>query len=178
MSKHYFDDPDEGPAPDTSHPRYVALAGDDEVYYDCCDDFSPFGNDDGADVLAMLEEWYQDGGKDAEIMDFVDQTLDDWDFGLPEGIVGADQATVDRWLDEEDMHANYLASTCRALLAAALGQLKISGKINPELHQQAQTAIDSMLSLNQRARAENPAWEHADAEVAYLNKMKAALAQL
>jgi len=34
----------------------------EEFYYDCTDEFSPFGNDDGADTLSSLEEWYQENG--------------------------------------------------------------------------------------------------------------------
>jgi uncharacterized protein YfeS len=60
----YFDDPDVGLARETSHPTFARIAAQD-FYYDCGDDFSPFGSDDGSDTLAALEEWYQEqtGGK-------------------------------------------------------------------------------------------------------------------
>jgi uncharacterized protein YfeS len=50
-----FDDPEEGPSRDTSHPEFVRVC-DDELFYDCTDDFAPSGNDDGADALGALED--------------------------------------------------------------------------------------------------------------------------
>jgi uncharacterized protein YfeS len=167
----YYDDPDIGPAPETSHPRFVELAGDDGSYFDCTEHYSPFGNDDGADMLSMLEEWYQDGGKDADIMEFVEETLDDWDFGLPDDIIRADHATVDAWLKLGDLHANYLASVCRGLVAAAFGQVKITGKLRPALRDEAQAAVARMEWLGARE-------QQIGEETAYLKKLKTALAQL
>lgn len=67
----YFDDPEVGLARETSHPAFVRIATQD-FYYDCGDDFSPFGNDDGSDTLAALEEWYQEqtGSKPAKALRF------------------------------------------------------------------------------------------------------------
>ena len=51
----YFFDSEDGPAKETSHPNFVKSM-ESEFYYDCTDDFSPFGNDDGADLLYNLED--------------------------------------------------------------------------------------------------------------------------
>ena len=76
MTAHlYFDDPEEGLARNTSHPAFVRVAPQD-FYYDCGDDFSPFGSDDGFDTLAALEDWYREGAhQSATGMDFLQGLL-------------------------------------------------------------------------------------------------------
>ncbi len=53
----YIDDAAESPRPETSHPRFVALAP--ESFYSATDEFAPFGSDDGNDVLRDMEAWYE-----------------------------------------------------------------------------------------------------------------------
>ena len=71
-NKFYFDDPEEGPMPATSHPTFNKLA-QEEFFLDCLDEFSPFGNDDGAEAHYSLEDWYrQPSGND--IVSFINMT--------------------------------------------------------------------------------------------------------
>ncbi|MGJ7574628.1 MolR family transcriptional regulator [Variovorax sp. RB2P76] len=170
----HFDDPEVGLARETSHPRFVTLATDD-FYYDVGDDFSPFGSDDGNDTLSSLEDWYRNGGRNGKVTSFLKQILADWDFGVPKSMHRADADIREKWLAKDDMHESYLQSECRARVAAAFGQFKITGEVDPEMLDEALAAIACQLALNERARTRYPAWPHADENQARLNSMQAVL---
>ena len=174
----YFDDPDVGLARETSHPTFARIAAQD-FYYDCGDDFSPFGNDDGSDTLAALEEWYQEqtGGKPAKALRFLRQQLSDWDLPVPQDMLVQDEAAKAQWMASDDMNQIYLRSVCRAHVATAFGQLKITGSIDADLHQQALLALACQQWLNTVARSKYPDWEYADQESERLALMNAALEQ-
>lgn len=170
----FFDDEETGLSPQTSHPNFRALATA-EFYFDGCDDFSPFGNDDGADTLSALEAWFMDGGTDEEIPSFLDELLATWDLDVPEDIISADLGDRQAWLDGHEMREVYLAGVCRARVATAFGQLKITGEIHPWIRGQASEAIACQLWLNQRARHTNPQWRFADLEKERLLQMQGVL---
>lgn len=171
---HYFDDPEEGLARTTSHPRFRALAQED-FYYDCGDDFSPFGNDDGADTLAYLEELYQEGGTDDQVPGFIADLIAGWDFGVPPSLIVADDTTIASWLAQDHMHETYLQSVCNAIVATAFGQLKITGKMAEEIRTGALSALACQVRLNHLARTTFPDWEHADSNLERLLAMRQAL---
>ena len=174
----YFDDPDVGLARETSHPAFARIAAQD-FYYDCGDDFSPFGNDDGSDTLAALEEWYQEqtGGKPAKALRFLRQQLSDWDLPVPQDMLAQDEAAKAQWMASDDMNQIYLRSVCRAHVATAFGQLKITGSIDADLQQQALLALACQQWLNTVARSKYPDWEYADQESERLALMNTALEQ-
>lgn len=170
----HFDDPEEGLARETSHPRFVQLAGED-FYYDVGDDFSPFGNDDGSDTLAALEDWYRDEGGNGKVAGFLQEMLADWDFGVPASMHRADADVREKWLAEDDMHETYLQSECRARVATAFGQLKIAGEIDADVRDEALAAIACQLALNERARTHYPDWPYADQNQSRLTAMREVL---
>ncbi len=172
----YFDDEEEGLARATSHPNFVAIAPED-FYYDCADDFSPFGNDDGSDTLSSLQEWYQGGGKDAKVMSFLKELLADWDFGLPKNVIRAEPAVIETWLSKDDMNETFLLSECRARVATAFGQLKIAGLILPALHDEAVAALRCLLWVNERATKKYPDWTYGANERAKLIDLQTALSK-
>ncbi|MBV8248277.1 MAG: MolR family transcriptional regulator [Comamonas sp.] len=174
----YFDDPEEGLARSTSHPAFVRVAAH-EFYYDCGDDFSPFGSDDGNDTLASLQDWYQEqaGGKSPEVIVFLRQHLSDWDLPVPEDMLERDNAARTQWLAGDDMNHRYLQSVCRAHVAAAFGQLKIAGAIDADVREQARLALACQQWLNTVARGKHPDWEYADQESQRLALMHDALEQ-
>jgi uncharacterized protein YfeS len=174
---YYFDDPEEGLSRETSHPQFLELATDD-FYYDCCDDFSPFGNDDGADTLYCLQDWYQDGGQNSEGMQFLTDLLGNWDLGVPDHLIPSDPVAVESWLSEEKMHETYLLSECRARVATAFGQLKITGNIDPQILNEGLSAISFQLWLNERAQKIHPDWKYADENQSKLMKLQAVFLKL
>lgn len=173
----YFDDPEEGLSRSSSHPAFVRVAPED-FYYDCADDFSPFGSDDGNDTLAALQDWYQEHTDERPlVMDFLREHLDDWDLPVPEDLLMRDEAARAQWLAEDTMHDRYLLSVCRATVAMAFGQLKITGAIDDDVRQQAMQALACQQWLNQLARQQHPDWGHADEESQRLRQMRQALAR-
>ncbi|ARU06725.1 MolR family transcriptional regulator [Comamonas serinivorans] len=178
MPSLYFDDPDEGLAPATSHPAFVQFARE-AFWWDGADDFSPFGSDDGHDTLSSLVDWYREGGHGASapVMPFLQQLLADWDFPVPADLLDRDDAAKAAWLQQDAMNDSYLASVCRARVATAFGQIKVSGRLDPEVREQALSALHTLLWLNERARSQFPDWPHADEDAQALRSMQAVLAQ-
>lgn len=173
-SDQYFDDLDIGLARETSHPRFVALAQDD-FYYDCGDDFSPFGNDDGADTLSSLEELYQEGGTGKDVPGFVADLIEDWDFGVPPDLIASDEAAIAAWFAQDHMHERYLQAVCNAHVATAFGQLKITGEVNPKICTDALAAVACQVRINHLSRSTHPDWEYAEQNLERLTAMRKVL---
>ena len=168
----YYDDEDEGPTPETSHPRFRELANED-FFYDSSDDFSPFGNDDGADTLSALEDWLREGGDD--LRRFVAELDDSWDLPRPKNLERASNEALSAWLGRDTMNDRYLASHANVRVAVAFGQLKITGAIDPQVADTGLRALGWKRLLNARARIENPDWPHADEESNRIETMTAVL---
>ncbi len=166
---YYYDDPEEGLHRDTSHPRFVSLASED-FYYDACDDSSPFGNDLGADTLSYLEDWYKDKTfKDESISEFLSNTLESWGLG-PDDLVRKDPQFWKKWGKEKDEKyggTSYLVSHCNIIIACGLGQLKITGAMDPEIIDRALASIKCLWFLYKGDSTENE-----DEDLIRLQKMK------
>ena len=174
---YYFDDPEQGLSRETSHPRFLELAGED-FYYDCGDDFSPLGNDAGADTLSFLEDWYRNGGQDSEAIQFLTDLLADWALGVPAHLTRANPNEIEAWLKEDDLHESFLLSECQARVATAFGQLKITGRVDSGILAEGLAAISCRLWINERARRIHPDWRFADENDARLRTMQAVLKRL
>ncbi|MFC3851022.1 hypothetical protein ACFORJ_12725 [Corynebacterium hansenii] len=130
MSIHVTD-PDEGLSPRTSHPRFVEFAP--ERFYSEVDEFAPFGNDSGADVLDVLEELAESDGDGVDALDALREILSDWDFGIDPELFGAGDDEVRAWVAENPGEVNALAAEAQARIAAAIGQVKITGAAEDRL---------------------------------------------
>jgi uncharacterized protein YfeS len=145
-TKFYFDDPEgEGPSRETSHPNFVKLLND-EFYYDCTDEFSPFGNDDGADILFILEDWYKENGKLSKPVKFVKDYIDE-NLGFEtKHVKVTDKAKILKINAEEEF---IFDSIDHAIIATAFGQYKIEGTLNPDLKELANIALDRQKIITQ-----------------------------
>ena len=133
----YFDDEEIGTDRKTSHPNFVE-AFNDNFYYDCTDEEAPFGNDNGADTLYELEDYYRNGNYDEKITLFPKRiVMDIWDLKY------VNYDSFDRKVIQELINKdNYsLFATDQVTVAVALGEIKITGKIDPELKIMALNAI-------------------------------------
>ena len=170
--KFYFDSPDGGVlARETSHPHFTTNMTA-AFYYDCTNDFSPFGNDDGADLLAKLEEFYQETkGKDS-ITKWLFDTIDG--FGFKYASVGCstimDEPTLQHLQEEDPL---YLECMNNAIIAAAFGQIKITGQVDNALKELAAMAIKRQLLMNELF-----GMDAADEHNRYLNQMQADLSRI
>ncbi len=127
----YFFDTEDGPSKETSHPNFVK-AMESDFYYDCTDEFSPFGNDDGADLLYNLEDWYRVKKLTRNILKWMFNHIDKMGFeyqskGCSEIL---DLETLNK-IQEVDKYL--ISSMDNSIIAAGFGQIKITGKIDPEL---------------------------------------------
>lgn len=168
----YLDDPDEGLAPATSHPRFVAFAP--EAFYDEGDDFSPFGNDDGHDALRELEDWYRSRAAGDQPVAFLAELIEGWDFGLPEDILQRSDADLLTFVAENDMNEVALTSIARACVAVALGQVKITGVLSPELASLGRDGVRVQRALSADT-TRYPNWPHRAEALRALDDLDAAL---
>lgn len=170
----YFDDPDTGIAKKTSHPNFVKRCRG-ELFYDCTDEWGPFGNDSGADTLASLEEWYR-APRPRSVMVFIKQQLAEWGFELP-SLKETRESTVRRWLTEDGLETQ-MVEVDQALIAAAFGQLKITGAIDRDVLELARAAIKRQVIYTAYAKAAYVDWTHAKTKAVADKKLLAALEAL
>ncbi|QJX46154.1 MolR family transcriptional regulator [Hymenobacter taeanensis] len=146
--KFYFDDEEEGLAIQTSHPNFTAVVKE-EFYFDCVDDFSPFGNDDGADALLSLTEWYQETRGRNKIVNWLFRTIDEYGFSYQSkwasGLVSAEELQK---LEKED--PSFIGCMDRTIIGVGFGQCKITGSINVELKQLVKTAIARQKMIHEK----------------------------
>jgi len=148
----YVDDPAVGPARETSHPDFVATC-DAPWYYDDEDERAPFGNPEGRTALRALERWYADNGPAA---DLAAATLGEWGerLGCPKQealtvlrIADLGRFSVVTGRDAPTSVEEYDPADDQALLAHALGQFKITGRMQPQIRMIAMAALDRLEAL-------------------------------
>jgi uncharacterized protein YfeS len=167
----YFDDDEIGPSPTTSHPRFVEICKD-AFFYDCADEFAPFGSDAGADTLAALEDWFRDARR-RTVAAFVEEMLAGWGMTLPD-LRETDEAVVLGWLADDEL-AVALPEVDQLLIATAFGQYKITGAVDADVRELALAAATREVLATEHGRKTNPKWAHADAKVAADERIRAAL---
>lgn len=146
MNKFYFDDEEIGLSRETSHPNFNSKVTE-EFYYDLADDFSPFGNDTGADTLMELTEWIQEKGSDKGILRWMYDYIDSFGFNYEsKGVSKLIRIEDINQIQEED---EFLI-TCmdQAIIATGFGQLKITGRIDKDLQLITKTAIERQILIN------------------------------
>ena len=136
-TKLYLDDEETGLSRETSHPNFTEHFSE-EFYYDCVDDESPFGNDNGADTLYELEDLFKSGDYEGKILGLPKKIVSViWDFDYLEPDNFSKKKLAD--LIEEDEFS--LIATDQVIIAVALGEIKITGKIEPKLKELALKAM-------------------------------------
>lgn len=126
----YVDDPEVGPNRLTTHPRFNAHFQDD-YYLDCTDEYSPFGSDEGADVLVMFEDAIR---KDRNI-DFLVGAYD-----IVSGWMERDVSSPDDWATYE-----YGFDCDVAVMSSAFTSIKLTGHLDAALQEQGVSALDRLI---------------------------------
>lgn len=126
----YFDDPEIGPDQLTAHPRFNAHFQED-FYLDCTDEYSPFGSDEGADVLVMFEDAIRKE-RDFDFLEGAYAVLSDW---LEEDI-----STPDDWMLNGDRFVCDVV-----ILASAFASIKLTGRITDALKRSAHEALTTIV---------------------------------
>jgi uncharacterized protein YfeS len=154
----YFDDVEQGLARETSHPVFVKTCAG-ELFYDQGDEFAPFGGDAGNDTLRSLEDWLR-AKRPKKVRAFIDHLLEDWGFTLPD-LLETRASEVNEWLADPEL-AIYVPEVDQLLIAAAFGQLKITGSVEPDVLELAVAAAAREKLVTAHGRRKNPGWAHAD----------------
>jgi uncharacterized protein YfeS len=154
-------------SPANIHPNAARILTD-EFYWDCVDDNSPFGNDTGADTLHFFHDWREEH-PDTNPIVFLDELLAGWEVDNDHwDVVESEQA---RELLREDAFG--LNTRDDAVIAVALGQFALEGRIEPEIKRRALLAMERQALpplLESRS-----AW--ASERVERLGKMRAVVEQ-
>ena len=141
----YFDDEDYGLHRKTSHPHFVRYLTND-FYYDCGDEETPFGSDEGSDALHELAQAFR---KNANL-----DTL-----AFPQKLI-CEYWGMDYLPPQLDQTAENIAELCKqqetevcqsdkVIIATAFGSIKITGRLKLELQQLALFAIQRLDVLAQ-----------------------------
>jgi uncharacterized protein YfeS len=154
IQKLYFSDKEEEEDTltlENSHPNFVNLLAS-EFYYDCTDEFSPFGNDDGSDQLYNLEEWYRDKKGENNIVKWLHKTINAFGFKITSeaGSKILDAEILDQFQDVDPDFLNCMDNT---IIATAFGQFKISGQLDAELKELALIALKRQNLLQEMEKA-------------------------
>ena len=160
----WLDDPEGyyGLVPETSHPAFVEVAP--PQFYDKGDEFAPFGNDAGSDMLGSLREWYVGGMTDDDLPRIVIRRLGDWDTeGITDGLWSGDSEIIDDWFaawgDSDAAHHVYHETNM--LIAAAIGQFKVRGLLTPIMRRVGLYALAVKRGDLDDGERRHPHWEHA-----------------
>lgn len=150
------------PAPETSHPAFAKVAPPE--FYDKGDEFAPFGNDSGSDMLGNVQDWYLDGVTDDELPRIVIGFLGDWDTeGITDGLWSGDSDVIDDWFAAwgDSMAAHHVYHETNGVIAAAVGQFKVRGLLDPVMRRAGLFALAVKQGSLDDGDARYPHWEHA-----------------
>ncbi len=155
----YFDDEEYGLNPLTSHPLFRQYFADEDTYYNECDEETPFGNDNGADTFYSLQEAFRKARP--KLLDFARHVIEkEWEFEFSPPVVQQSDADL-KAQAEQDFDgmdgASVLLANDQTTLAAILGAIKISGRVDSRADINAAIAaaerIDRIAQLLQWADA-------------------------
>jgi uncharacterized protein YfeS len=146
--KLYFSDKEEETLTlENCHPNFVNLLRS-VFYYDCTDEYSPFGNDDGSDQLYNLESWYRDNKGEKNVIKWLYKTINSFGFKITSEAASKiiDETILDQF---EDVDPDFLQCMDNTIIATAFGQFKISGQLDAELKELALLALQRQKILQE-----------------------------
>lgn len=145
----YFDDEEVGLHPLTSHP-YFRHYFSDEMYYDPCDEEAPFGSDEGHDTFMALQEQLRKNPQ-ANIVEFPRKLIEkDWELTYLPPIPNQSDEELKAQVAKEYNGLpgdQELLQSDQVILATALGQIKIMGKVDVEVKNLAFASLERMERL-------------------------------
>lgn len=145
----YYDVPDFGAHSLTSHPTFRKYFSDG-IYYDCADEYAPFGNDTGSDVLWTLEEITRKRPAHTARFFITNLVTEEWGMPYIPPMPGISDARLRVQADEFFgglFGRDIMLVTDQAIIAAVLGMIKIKGHVMKSLADTALYALDRMEAL-------------------------------
>ena len=133
------------------HPKAREIL-DSPFYWNCVDDFSPNGNDTGADVLGFYEEWRPKNKKRSAIS-FFNSLMSDWEVSLP--------------VDQNDDYARQMYE--ESIIGLAFAQLKIDSICEEQI---SGMAVDALNGMEKRITELHKDWDLYEERMKTLGFMK------
>jgi uncharacterized protein YfeS len=121
-------------SPKTAHPQAAELMQED-WYWSEIDDLSPFGNDDGNDAFYLFKEW-REKNPSVEPSVFLIVLEKKWQMSFAHKA-----ATNENELPAIEKQNMFYRNIDRSIIAVALGQIVLEGKISPRLKELGIKAI-------------------------------------
>ena len=138
MTGEVLDDGNDELSPE-NYPRAARVLAED-FYWDCTDEFSPFGNDDGADALALFRQWRAENPI-SHPLEFLDELLQSWEVdNCNWDVVDATEAVR---LINEDEFSFRARDNC--VIAVAFAQILFDEVIDSEIKRRVLLAINRQL---------------------------------
>ncbi len=148
------------------HKRFSNLLVQD-FYYNHNDEFSPFGTDDGLETLLALQDWIEKNGQLADAREFLEKHLtENWGVDASHLL----ESDYNKIINISMHNPVEIPSVDAAVIATTFGQLRLEGKINPELLELGEIALNREQFLVGREDL-LPLEEHE--AVLYKNRLKA-----
>lgn len=145
----YFDVEGYNLHPKTSHPNFTTHFTD-ELYYDCGDEEAPFGSDEGSDALWALMAAVRKN-PNLCFTKFPQQMIEgDWGMTYLHPPETIDEAVLKKQAESQiDTLPAYICvlQSDQVIIAAALGQIKITGWLEPALQGMALRSLERMEAL-------------------------------
>jgi uncharacterized protein YfeS len=160
-------DDGDGLSPRTSHPAFVAVAP--ASFFDEANEFAPFGNDAGHDVLGSLEDWYMTGAEDDDVPAFLVDLLTGYGFPTPVDLWSSDSDVARAWASTGD--DGIVDATAQTAIGVAVGQFKIRGHIIPTVRRIGWQAVTLQRVLVEQAALRYPHWKLADEAAAGIDSV-------
>ncbi|WP_197456697.1 hypothetical protein [Brevibacterium ravenspurgense] len=126
-----------------SHPRFAEAAPDD--FFDPSVHGGPFENGPGLDALRKLEEWYDAGGSDTQILDLFNELpavgVLDPDVWLREPVLLKQQ------IESGEVDRDAFLAEAQTRTAVGLGQFKIRGGMTTDALALAKSGVGAQLVI-------------------------------
>lgn len=133
-----------------AHPRAIELIPE-EFFWDCVDEFAPFGSDEGDMALSEYRQWRADN-PDAplkECLQWVIESVGEMDFQEYDRSILNKDLIKKQLSDDEFDDQQYIDTLDISVIGTGFGQLVDEGKIDQDCKEIIQLAIDRQLTKNE-----------------------------
>ena len=131
---------------------------DSPFFWSCIDDFSPNGNDTGADVLELYRDWKKQNPK-GKGPKFLDNLIEDWGIEWPS--------------NKED---EYSRSTYEEIiLGLSFAQIKLEGECEETI---MRLSLEVVKNIRKRVEEKHRDWEHFEERLRTLDEIEGKLLML